>query len=76
MCDCITTANEHLKKFNTRIEVPMWTSSGRLTPFVTTCKIDEKKRGKAKLMFASCCPFCGESYSPAVSRSPQERADG
>ncbi len=72
MCDCLKTANEHLKEFNTKIEVPMWTASGRLTPFVTTCKIDDKKRGKPKLMFASCCPFCGERYAEASQIPPAE----
>ena len=67
MCDCISKANEHLKEFNTAIEVPFWTSSGKLTPFVTTYKIDSSKRGKPKLMFASCCPFCGERYPESAS---------
>lgn len=75
MCDCLKTANEHLKEFNTKIEVPMWTASGRLTPFVTTCKIDDKKRGKPKLMFASCCPFCGERYAEASEIPPAHRGD-
>lgn len=63
MCGCIDQANEHLAEFNTKIELPIWTSSGRRAPFVQTMKIDEKKRGKPKMIFASCCPFCGEKYS-------------
>jgi hypothetical protein len=62
MCDCIKTANEHLAQFNTKIELPFWTRSGARAPFVLTMKIDPKKRGKPKMMFASCCPFCGEKY--------------
>lgn len=77
MCDCITRVNEHLAEFNTTIELPMWTSSGKLTPFVQTVKIDSGKRGKPKLMFASCCPFCGERYAesaqPAAAVASQER---
>lgn len=63
MCNCIETANEHLAEFNTRIELPIWTRSGALRPFVQTIKINEKKRGNPKMMFASCCPFCGEKYA-------------
>jgi len=63
MCDCIAKANDHLAQFNTKIEVPIWTRSGRLTPFVQTVKVDDRKRGKPKLMFASHCPFCGEKYA-------------
>jgi hypothetical protein len=74
MCDCIETANKHLAEFNTKIELPMWTSSGKLTPFVLTTKINEKKRGKPQMIFASCCPFCGEKYAEP-EHSPQVRRD-
>lgn len=73
MCDCIEKANLHLAAFNTKIELPMWTSSGRLTPFVQTMKLDEKKRGKPKMIFASCCPFCGESYADSSEVSSHEQ---
>jgi len=69
MCDCIETANKHLAAFNTKIELPMWTSCGGRPPFVQTVKIDNKKRGKPKMMFASCCPFCGERYIEPVARA-------
>lgn len=62
MCGCINRVNEHLAEFNTKIELPLWTNSGRLVPFVQTIKVDDKKRGKPKSMFASFCPFCGEEY--------------
>lgn len=72
MCDCITTANEFLAEHNTKIELPMWTSSGKRTPFVQTVKLDDKKRGKPKMIFASCCPFCGERFGDeAAPRLPQ-----
>jgi len=61
-CDCIDKVNEHLKAFNSKIELPMWTASGKYTPFVSTVKIDDKKRGKPQAIFASHCPFCGVSY--------------
>lgn len=68
MCDCIATADEHLAQFNTKIELPMWTSRGGRPPFVQTMKIDEKKRGKPKMIFASFCPFCGERYAEPTTQ--------
>lgn len=62
MCGCIKRIDEHLAKFNTKIELPLWSASGRLTPFVQTVKLDSSKRGKPRLMAASFCPFCGEEY--------------
>lgn len=62
MCDCIDRVNAKLAEHNTKIVVPMWTASGRLTPFVETRKLDATKRGKAKPLFATYCPFCGEKY--------------
>jgi hypothetical protein len=62
MCDCINRFNEHLAVTNTQIELPMWTASGQITPFVVTIKIDQKKRGKPTSVFASHCPFCGVKY--------------
>jgi hypothetical protein len=73
MCDCIETANKHLAEFNTKIELPMWTSSGTRRPFVQTVKFDEKKRVKPRAMFASYCPFCGEKYTDGKTDIPQER---
>lgn len=71
MCNCIKRIDEHLAKFNTKIELPLWSASGRLTPFVQTVKLDSSKRGKPRLMAASFCPFCGEEYSvKASSLSP------
>lgn len=59
MCDCIQAANKFLAEHNTRIELPWF---GPQRPFVQTMKLDDKKRGKPKMMFASRCPFCGERY--------------
>lgn len=64
MCDCISRVDQKLAEFNTRIELPWWTSSGKTnTPFIQTIKIDSKKRGKPQAVFASHCPFCGEAYN-------------
>ncbi|WP_439392580.1 hypothetical protein ACRQ5Q_24470 [Bradyrhizobium sp. PMVTL-01] len=51
--------NEKLAEHNTKIELPL---IGRQQPFVSTIKLDDKKRGKPILVFASFCPFCGEKY--------------
>lgn len=68
MCGCIERINEHLAKTNTKIELPMWTASGQITPFVVTMKIDQKKRGKPTSVFASHCPFCGVSLVSSKDR--------
>lgn len=67
MCDCINTTNALLAQHNTRITLSMF---GDPIPFVLTQKVDEKRRGKAVLLRASYCPFCGEKYVPA------EKAEG
>ena len=67
MCECIKRVNEKLAEHNTRIEVP-WI--GPQLPFVTTIKLDEKKRGKPVRMFATHCPFCGEKYGEEERRNP------
>jgi len=59
MCKCIAEINEKLAAHNTKIELPML---GLQQPFVSTTKIDTKKRGKPVMMFASFCPFCGQRY--------------
>jgi hypothetical protein len=63
MCECIARVDGLLAQYNTRIELPWWTSSGNLTPFVQTMKVDTKKRGKPRKVFATFCPFCGELYA-------------
>lgn len=74
MCDCIKRVNSHLAKFNTEIELPLWTSNGQITPFIQTMKVDDKKRGKPRLMFAIHCPFCGEKYQKSQEKQ-NENAD-
>ena len=75
MCDCIEKTNGFLAEHNTKIELPWF---GPQRPFVVTMKVDDKKRGKPRMMFASCCPFCGEKYPKAdrlLSPSPKESED-
>lgn len=64
MCDCIPNINKMLEADNTRLHQPMMVfgggDAGKML-FVETEQI-EKGRGKkkAKALFASHCPFCGE----------------
>ena len=73
MCDCIERVNANLAQFNTIITVPMWTSTGMLTPFVETSKLDSGKRGKPRSVFATHCPFCGEKYVSQQERASEEK---
>lgn len=75
MCDCIDRVNANLAQFNTIITVPMWTSTGMLTPFVETSKLDTGKRGKPRSVFASHCPFCGEKYVSQQERTSEEKSE-
>ena len=59
MCDCIARVNKFLAGHNSKIMLPML---GPQIPFVETQKLDEKKRGKPMMAFATFCPFCGEKY--------------
>lgn len=59
MCDCIKTTDSLLTAHNARITLSM---IGEQRPFILTQKVNEKLRGKAPLLQASYCPFCGEKY--------------
>lgn len=63
MCDCIKTTNALLADHNARITLSM---IGDQHPFILTEKVNEKQRGKAPLLMASYCPFCGEKYPKNV----------
>ena len=59
MCNCLEAVNAALAKHNTRIMLPiMLTMVESKRTFVGTQKIDESKRGKPMMVFATCCPFC------------------
>lgn len=62
MCDCKARINEILAPHNTQLAMNLLNDRDI---FVETTKLDEKKRGKRKYMFASFCPFCGDDISPA-----------
>lgn len=63
-CDCITRVNADLRAHNGKITLPL---IGRQQPFVQTNKLDEKKRGKVPLLFATFCPFCGSKYPESTT---------
>ena len=71
MCNCISVINGKLeeKNLNTKIKVPFVLGSdmtlGAGTTSVETEKADKAVRKKPVPVFASYCPFCGESYKAA-----------
>lgn len=67
MCKCLALTQAALKEHNTEIVVcfllPIGKRKRSLTiPTIATQKIETRKRGKAKTVVASFCPFCGEKY--------------
>ena len=69
MCNCISEINEELisKDRNTKIKTPLllnsdMSSQGSRAQIVTE-KINTKSKKKPVAVFASYCPFCGESYT-------------
>lgn len=61
MCTCIETVDADLagRGLNTRVETPLF---GPARALVRTLKADDHKRQKPAVLFATCCPFCGERY--------------
>lgn len=60
--DCIARINEQLAEHNSRISVAFSISEpARDLIKISTTKVDEKKRSKPINLFATFCPFCGES---------------
>lgn len=63
-CDCVANVNRKLADHefgaNTMLETNTF---GPPMAMVATCKRDPSKRGKAKAMFATYCPFCGAKYA-------------
>lgn len=55
-CSCKAEVNAMLAEHNTKL---MENFLNERDIFIETAKLDERKRGKRKYMFASFCPFCG-----------------
>jgi hypothetical protein len=71
MCDCANQVDKELEKYNTRlVQIVMLTFNAptkkqnglHSTIAIATEKIDKKKRGDAKTVMPSYCPFCGKEY--------------
>lgn len=78
MCNCVAEVNEMLKKENTFLEkvslFNMKTGTCRESIHLVTGKLDRKKKGKAKVMLVTFCPFCGQRYAPAPEPEQQDAA--
>jgi hypothetical protein len=66
-CDCVEQFNELLKEHNTQISQGIRlnfddNTGGASQPYIVTEKIDKRKRGAAKTVLCSYCPFCGKEY--------------
>lgn len=61
MCDCISSVNQDLAQHNSMLVCTLFGKPNRV--IISTCKVEEKKRGKLPSMLASFCPFCGEDYA-------------
>lgn len=62
-CNCVEQVNEKLAGFNTKLSSCLSFSMSDMTTstelIIMTHKIDGKKRGAAKTVTPSFCPFCG-----------------
>lgn len=58
-CGCIGRVNALLKPHNTLLVTPLF---GPAYTAVETTKYQSSVRGKAKMMIAKHCPFCGAMY--------------
>jgi hypothetical protein len=62
-CDNQKQIEEALRERNTRLGFGFGIVNGKMEmvgPFITTEKIDSKRRGKPTAVFCLYCPFCGE----------------
>lgn len=63
VCTCVDKVNEKLKDYNTILSKTLilnfTTGKANTNISIATEKIDVKKRGKAKTVLATYCPFCG-----------------
>lgn len=68
MCDCINAINAKLVEadINTMLDIPIaWSVDEGLSTkgvLIATAKRDKTKRQKPSRLYASYCPFCGQSY--------------
>lgn len=55
-CECKERVNKKLAETNTQLDYNLMCETD---VFVSTIKLDEKKRGRPTRMLATYCPFCG-----------------
>jgi hypothetical protein len=68
-CKCVAKVNKLLVANNARVPTSLF--FGKTAVLVE--KVDSTKRGRAPVLLASCCPFCGVRY-PEESKKPTRRA--
>lgn len=63
--ECIVKVNKYLGSYNTQLGMALTMNIAlgdeRERLLVHTEKVDKGKRGRARPMFATFCPFCGEA---------------
>ena len=80
MCDCINLIDAKLKEadVNTKLDIPIvFSTSGGLSAtraLIATAKRDKTNRKKPSLLFAACCPFCGQPYKKGDAPPPKPTA--
>lgn len=57
---CFIEANKLLAKDTTEIEFAWIVNSQSYYPMIKTVRTDDSDRKKAKTVFITYCPFCGE----------------
>lgn len=68
MCDCRAKMDNELRASNCRVSIGLLIIGNALVarPVVATEKLDKSKRKPPPQVFASYCPFCGESLAIAA----------
>lgn len=63
-CDCVEKVDAKLAEFNTRLSrsLALNFATGQASTHISiaTEKVDTKKRGSAKKVWITYCPFCGK----------------
>ena len=64
MCNCIEMTNKSLEEYNTKLDVTisLFIKAAVRGILVSTTKLDTRKRGEARKVVATYCPFCGKKY--------------
>ena len=75
MCNCIEMTNKSLEEYNTKLDVTisLFPEAAVLGILVSTTKLDARKRGVAKNIVATYCPFCGEKYNQMVRKGEMNK---